>query len=193
MNPELPLKLEDIINKALEKDRNLRYQGAAEMRTDLQRLKRDTESGRSSAAGSPTGQHRGIPNRTLKNYLRVSEHVSGRARTPKKVVDSGGTCGNRRGWLCNSGSPLRLSLAASQSLGDRPAHERWYSQIFSRILRQFGHRRLTAVLRRIAVCFARADASLHFGWRNIGDSYTLFGEPNRGYIPGPVFPFSPCI
>jgi len=46
-NASLPLKLEDIINKALEKDRNLRYQGAAEMRADLQRLKRDTDSGRS--------------------------------------------------------------------------------------------------------------------------------------------------
>jgi serine/threonine protein kinase len=46
-NPTLPPKLEDIINKALEKDRNLRYQGASEMRADLQRLKRDTDSGRS--------------------------------------------------------------------------------------------------------------------------------------------------
>ena len=46
-NPTIPPKLEDIINKALEKDPNLRYQGAAEMRADLQRLKRDTDSGRS--------------------------------------------------------------------------------------------------------------------------------------------------
>src|SRR5438445_1382557 len=44
LNHNVPPKLEDIINKALEKDRNLRYQNAADIRTDLQRLKRDTES-----------------------------------------------------------------------------------------------------------------------------------------------------
>ncbi|HEY0701331.1 MAG TPA: protein kinase [Candidatus Acidoferrales bacterium] len=52
LNPEVPAKLEDVTNKALEKDKKLRYQSAAEMRTDLQRVKRDTESGR-SAVSSP--------------------------------------------------------------------------------------------------------------------------------------------
>jgi serine/threonine protein kinase len=51
INPNVPLRLEEIINKALEKDRNLRYQRASEMRADLQRLKRDTENERSTGWG----------------------------------------------------------------------------------------------------------------------------------------------
>ncbi len=50
LNPQLPPKFEEILNKAIEKERKLRYQHASEIRTDLQRLKRDIESGR--AAGS---------------------------------------------------------------------------------------------------------------------------------------------
>jgi eukaryotic-like serine/threonine-protein kinase len=50
LNPDVPPKLEEIINKCLDKDRNLRYQHASDIRTDLQRLKRDTESARIPAA-----------------------------------------------------------------------------------------------------------------------------------------------
>ena len=52
LNPDIPPKLEDVINRALEKDRNLRYQHANEMRAELQRLKRDTDTGRVSATSS---------------------------------------------------------------------------------------------------------------------------------------------
>jgi eukaryotic-like serine/threonine-protein kinase len=55
LNPDVPRKLEEIINKALEKDRKLRYQNAADIRTDLQRAKRDTESDRETIATSWTG------------------------------------------------------------------------------------------------------------------------------------------
>src|SRR5437660_2563594 len=54
LNPDLPPKLEDIINRALEKDRELRYQGAKEMRSELLRLKRDTETGRVRVGSSGT-------------------------------------------------------------------------------------------------------------------------------------------
>jgi Tol biopolymer transport system component len=59
LNPDLPPKLEDIINKALEKDRNLRYLHASEMRTDLQRLKRDTDSSRQVPAAVESGSRIG--------------------------------------------------------------------------------------------------------------------------------------
>ena len=52
LNPELPPKLQDVIDKALEKDRKLRCQSAAELRADLQRLKRDTGSGRLASSGA---------------------------------------------------------------------------------------------------------------------------------------------
>src|SRR5579862_7780729 len=53
LNPDLPAKLDEIIGKALEKDRSLRYQHASEICADLRRLKRDVDSGRSSSYESP--------------------------------------------------------------------------------------------------------------------------------------------
>ncbi len=52
LNPELPAKLEEIINRALEKDRALRYQTASDLRADLKHLKRDTDSGRAAIVGA---------------------------------------------------------------------------------------------------------------------------------------------
>ena len=58
LNPKLPAKLEEIINKALEKDQEVRYQHASELRADLKRLKRDLDSGRLAALPATPGAHR---------------------------------------------------------------------------------------------------------------------------------------
>jgi len=65
LNPEIPAELERIINKALEKDRDLRYQNAAELRADLKRLKRDTESTKQVLPASP-----GIDRSVFSRYRR---------------------------------------------------------------------------------------------------------------------------
>ena len=56
LNPALPPKLEEIINKAIEKDRKLRYQSAAEMAVDLRRLQREIDSGRTGSVATSTSQ-----------------------------------------------------------------------------------------------------------------------------------------
>ena len=58
INPDLSPKLEDIINKCLEKERNLRYQHASDIRTDLQRLKRDTDSAHATPSVATSGRTR---------------------------------------------------------------------------------------------------------------------------------------
>jgi serine/threonine protein kinase/Tol biopolymer transport system component len=85
LNPQLPTKLEDIIVKALEKDRNLRYQNAADIRTDLQRLKRDTESGKTATPKSVTSsserwQKTGEPR---KAELSVDDSSVSRLKAPR--------------------------------------------------------------------------------------------------------------
>ena len=77
LNPEAPPKLDEIINKALEKDRRLRYQHASEMRSDLQRLRRDIESGPKRVASD-----------TLEDDEKLSADIKATTRTtgPTSVV-----------------------------------------------------------------------------------------------------------
>jgi serine/threonine protein kinase/tetratricopeptide (TPR) repeat protein len=84
LNPDLPIDLERIINKALEKDRNLRYQHSGELRVDLQRLRRDSDSGRSPIqSGAQTAQE-SAPAATL---TPNSGLVSGAATPPPERTD----------------------------------------------------------------------------------------------------------
>jgi serine/threonine protein kinase len=70
LNPDVPPELERIINKALEKDRRLRYQSAADIRADLQRLKRDTESSKLAVAES-----RKLTSRVWRGWMAVTTSV----------------------------------------------------------------------------------------------------------------------
>jgi len=78
VNPHVPADLERIINKCLEKDRNLRYQHASDIRTDLQRLKRDTDSSRISSSANRTVQEVAAEPRT--------QSVAAKVRLPAKFI-----------------------------------------------------------------------------------------------------------
>src|SRR5271166_3393406 len=79
LNPELPAKLEDVINRALEKDRELRYQHAVDIKSELLRLKRDLESGRSSAVGSSSSVPVAAGNSQMESQAPPPAKTSGRA------------------------------------------------------------------------------------------------------------------
>ena len=87
LNPDLPPKLEDIINRAFEKDRNLRYQHASEMRAELQRLKRDTDSSRRSVVAA---EEAGLPSSSGTSVAATStpETISAASRVAAPLTTS---------------------------------------------------------------------------------------------------------
>jgi eukaryotic-like serine/threonine-protein kinase len=93
VNPDIPPALQEVIRRALEKDRNLRYQHAADMRAELQRLKRDTESGSSVAEGKAESALRSTTGRsssTGKQRVEGSsvQNAVVRSRRVSKIIDS---------------------------------------------------------------------------------------------------------
>jgi eukaryotic-like serine/threonine-protein kinase len=93
VNPNIPLSLQDVILRALEKDRNLRYQHAADMRAELQRLKRDTESGRRASVQAesvltPTTSSSSSIGKQKERRISSVQTAAPRPPRVSKIIDS---------------------------------------------------------------------------------------------------------
>jgi eukaryotic-like serine/threonine-protein kinase len=125
LNPELPAEFERIIHRALEKDRNLRYQHAADLRAEFQRLKRDTESGRSaivsavsesvsppatgsSGAATPHSSGAAVPAPASSSSVATVQ-ASGSSAVPPTATPA---APGRRRWLIAAAALVLAALAA---------------------------------------------------------------------------------
>jgi serine/threonine protein kinase/TolB-like protein/Tfp pilus assembly protein PilF len=160
LNPELPDKLEEIINKALEKSREMRYQSASEMGTDLKRLKRDTESSRAALVGAaPRLRDRPREGATLP-YGRWAAVVTGVAATLvlASVLIGLNVAGLRdRLWRVVGGArepPLRIQslavLPLENLMGD-PAQEYFVDGMTEELIATLGKLSALRVISRTSV------------------------------------------
>ena len=115
LNPDLPAELERIINRALEKDRDLRYQHASEVRAELQRLKRDTDSNRSAIAPAeeellpPAAEATPAPPSSGRSAAVVSTHSASAAVSAAAVAAQ---ASSRRPWIFVAAGVLVAAIAA---------------------------------------------------------------------------------
>jgi serine/threonine protein kinase/tetratricopeptide (TPR) repeat protein len=123
LNPNLPPKLEDVINKALEKDREMRYQHASEMRIDLKRLQRETQSSRmpiAAASGTTTIASDDYHTQASGTAAATSAVLSGTTTLPP--VSSGSVpavpaaTSSKRGWWIGIGGLTFAALAVAGAM-----------------------------------------------------------------------------
>ena len=135
MNPDIPPKLEDLIQRALEKDARLRYQSASDMRADLQRLKRDTDSGRSAAVA--VGIERCRAGRGAGEWQRRNHR---RHPIEEEILDGGRCCGRAGCGGCRRISLARVRIE-EDFLDGRPAFRQCDLRRQQRIPERRAHRR----------------------------------------------------
>ena len=120
INPEIPPKLEEIISKALDKDRELRYQNAADMRADLKRVRRELESGRSPIL--EIGEDETAPAR--QGSGSAAAHGSAARMAPASSAAAVAVASSSRVTAAASGSAPAIS-AGSSSVAPPPARPKW--------------------------------------------------------------------
>jgi eukaryotic-like serine/threonine-protein kinase len=129
LNPEIPAKLEDIINKALEKDRDLRYQNASDMRADLKRVKRDGDTGRSASYPAQPAEEASA---------RLSNSTTGSSGGSSRGLAQGSSAqtssGRRSAVLLDAESDARSSATYLSSGTGTPAWQRLLPWAFAAVL-----------------------------------------------------------
>ncbi len=156
INPQMPSRLEAIINKALEKDRERRYQTAPEMRTDLERLKREAESG--SLGAGPPRRSAGTP--------------SSRNRAEKALE----VCRSRSSCCLDRRRSPPLSVASSCPSPDRQRHHRG-----RRFCKQHRRCRVRRHPKDRARSFPAAIAFLESALRQQGNRHLATNDPPTGH------------
>jgi serine/threonine protein kinase/tetratricopeptide (TPR) repeat protein len=112
LNPDLPPKLEDIINRALEKDRTLRYQNASDMRAELRRLKRDTDSSQRSVVVAADNE---LPAEQV--AASGPSHLKSQVASSKESVSQAAITKAPRAFSWKTGAPVLLLIAVIIAAG----------------------------------------------------------------------------
>jgi len=184
LNPELPVKLEEIIGKALEKDPRLRYQGAAEIRTDLLRLKRDTDTSSRAipmeVTGPAPGQSGSVRDSAFQQTPVSTRAISAVSMPPASASSVSGYCAGCDSRGCKSAAGDHETLADCRGR-DRRRHSCCGRDFLFRTSRAEAHRKRFDRHRRLhqydwRPCFRRrAAAGAGFAARAIAVSEYSFG------------------
>jgi serine/threonine protein kinase/Tol biopolymer transport system component len=129
LNPDIPAKLEDVINKALEKDRDLRYQNASDLRADLKRVKRDGDTSRSASYPAQPAEEASA---RLSNSLSGSS--GGSSRGPSQVSSAQGSSARRSAVLPAGESELASAASNSASRNGAASWQRFTPWVIAGIL-----------------------------------------------------------